>query len=1041
MRMRRVRTLQLLLGAVTFATLAALPQPASAQTPFVPYFGKNHVRFDNFQWFIYKTDRFEIYYYPALEKHLQRIASYADSAYQRISTKLKHDLPDRIPLILFKTQSEFQEQMIAGTELPEGVLAFAEPERNRMVLPIDEPADRLYQLIVHELTHIFEFDIIPQGLLTNDMPLWIDEGLSDFMTGSWNPLDLMAVRDAALSDSVPKMSEMRSAPMSGRAPYSLGHAVFEFIEGKWGEEGLRQYLFSLRRSAVGSQTSAYEEAFKLKADDFDDQFDKYLRERFKPFRDKERPNDYGRNLMPKPGTTPFVSVLSIEPSPSGDIIAAVVGNTRDQEIDIVLLSSKDGQVIHNLTRGFDKDRGFEYIAMAGGLRGNLVPWIAFAPDGESVGYFARAQKHKTLIIQSVTTRLITQKIDLKTVDNPESPTFSPDGKSVMFSGLQGGVTDIFSVDLATKKVTNLTNDEFADYSPAYSPDGKSIVYSAHVSGSDKLFLFDLATKKKTQISFGAHDDLGAKFYDDHTIVFTSTASDPNTPMTPDVARNANIPNIWSLDMRSMDLKQITDTATGNLSPALLRESGALKVAFVSYAKGEYGIRSVAGNKVVATVPSADFGTPGPIIDFQPPFTHTLVRENIHRKDAFEKMTFSGRPPVTVGITSGGNLYGNTAFSFTDVLGDKSITFYAQTVSTARTTALSYVNSEHRLQYAFQGFSQETYIYPDAYYASGVLYDPDYAPYISRDDAQATLAVRGGSAFGIYPFSRYTRAEVSASYVNIQQQFNEPSTQAFAQGYSFGSGNLLPLGIALVQETTVFRDFGPVAGSTVRLSYEAAPKIGKFLSRQTVEADVRHYSRIAANGVLATRLRAYKSRGDFPDYMYFGGNSEMRGYDYQGFVGHKGFFADAELRFPMIDAMLTPFGVLGGLRGTFFLNVGGAAYNNVTFRAATTKGELVAPLVGYDVNAFGGLTPVFGDPLPVRGFRLIDARASYGIGLESFLLGFPMHFDWSWKTMFNKTWEDVIFPNCVQGTVHTLDCTGGSAAFRKIKFSFWIGYDF
>ena len=34
-----------------------------------------------------------------------------------------------------------------------------------MVLPIDEPPDQLYRLITHELTHIFEFDIIPRGLV------------------------------------------------------------------------------------------------------------------------------------------------------------------------------------------------------------------------------------------------------------------------------------------------------------------------------------------------------------------------------------------------------------------------------------------------------------------------------------------------------------------------------------------------------------------------------------------------------------------------------------------------------------------------------------------------------------------------------------------------------------------------------------------------------------------------------------------------------------------------------------------------------------
>ena len=55
----------------------------------------------------------------------------------------------------------------------------------------------------------------------------------------------------------------------------------------------------------------------------------------------------------------------------------------------------------------------------------------------------------------------------------------------------------------------------------------------------------------------------------------------------------------------------------------------------------------------------------------------------------------------------------------------------------------------------------------------------------------------------------------------------------------------------------------------------------------------------------------------PNYTFFGGNSEMRGYDYREFIGHKAFYANAELRFPMITAMATPLGVLGGIRGVFF----------------------------------------------------------------------------------------------------------------------------
>ena len=179
---------------------------AVAQTPYVPYFGKNKIRYDDFKWRIYTTDHFEIYYYPEIEQHLERVTSYAESAYQQVSADLKHDLAFKVPIILYKTQSEFQQQNIEPSELPEGVLAFAEPFRDRMVLPIDEPSDALYRLVTHELTHIFEFDIIPRSLLRRGLPLWVDEGLADYMTGYWNPFDLMTVRDAAISDNIPAMT-------------------------------------------------------------------------------------------------------------------------------------------------------------------------------------------------------------------------------------------------------------------------------------------------------------------------------------------------------------------------------------------------------------------------------------------------------------------------------------------------------------------------------------------------------------------------------------------------------------------------------------------------------------------------------------------------------------------------------------------------------------------------------------------------------------------------------------------------------------------
>jgi outer membrane protein assembly factor BamA len=539
------------------------------------------------------------------------------------------------------------------------------------------------------------------------------------------------------------------------------------------------------------------------------------------------------------------------------------------------------------------------------------------------------------------------------------------------------------------------------------------------------------------VSFGAHDDTGPKFYDDHTVVFGSTAVDPKISLPAEVERNGNIPNVWTLDLRTGELRQWTDTATGNVSPVVLRQAAGLRVAFISYYKGENGIHAITGEKPIATVASDDFGVAGAVPIFIAPISHQLLRDNIHKKGMFEKMTLAGRPPVNLGVTSGGNLYGNTQITFTDVLGDKQMSFYAQSVAQFRTTAFTYINTERRLQYALQGFSQDTFFFGQN---SAVLYDPSLAPFIDRDLAEAVQSQRGGTGFFIYPFNRYARAEMSTGYLHISEEYTNPALQQLADQYQtdqygralFRRGHMIPIGVSFIKETTIFREYGPVAGSSVKFGYNGSPGLGdNWLQRNTIDADLRYYKRIVANGVFALRFRGQQSFGRNPDFLYFGGNSEMRGYEYLEFIGQKAFFGNAELRFPLIEAMLTPLGVLGGLRGVFFANFGGASFNNQPFTFMTNKSEIYEPILGYQIiDALGNVAPVFGPPVVIDGLRLRDGRGSYGIGLESFLLGFPMHFDWSWKSLFNKTWEDNLFA-----------LQGGSAAFRKVKFSFWIGYDF
>ena len=198
----------------------------------------------------------------------------------------------------------------------------------------------------------------------------------------------------------------------------------------------------------------------------------------------------------------------------------------------------------------------------------------------------------------------------------------------------------------------------------------------------------------------------------------------------------------------------------------------------------------------------------------------------------------------------------------------------------------------------------------------------------------------------------------------------------------------------------------------------------------MDVDARYYQRLGATGLLALRARGFRSWGKAPDFMYFGGNSEMRGYEYLEFVGDNSAFFNAELRFPLIEAMLTPIGILGGIRGVFFANLGGGHFKGQQFKWFSTARSSTRRSIGYQTDQLHNAEPVYGAPQTVSGLRLVDARASYGLGLETFALGFPIHFDYSWKTLLNKDWEDLLFK-----------AFGGSSWFRKPQFSVWIGYDF
>jgi BlaR1 peptidase M56 len=61
---------------------------------------------DTFDWQVFRTDHFDVHYYPAGEQDLERVETAAKRAYQWVTSELTYYLPFRVPLVLFECSIE-----------------------------------------------------------------------------------------------------------------------------------------------------------------------------------------------------------------------------------------------------------------------------------------------------------------------------------------------------------------------------------------------------------------------------------------------------------------------------------------------------------------------------------------------------------------------------------------------------------------------------------------------------------------------------------------------------------------------------------------------------------------------------------------------------------------------------------------------------------------------------------------------------------------------------------------------------------------------
>jgi WD40 repeat protein len=1010
---------------VVLAALLTLPgAPARAQG----YFGKNKVQYQAFDWHVYKAPHFDVYYYPEEEAFLEQMVSYAESAYLYLSKAFDHEPKYRVPLIFYRTHAEFEQTNVDYGFISESELAFAEPFEHRVLLSIDHPPDKLYQILTHEMTHIFEFSILFQDSLgravRGNPPAWMMEGLASHMGKDEDSLDRMVIRDAVIHGVVPPITKVQGINF---LIYRYGRAAFDFMESKWGAEGIRSFLNEFRKVLLSSNIEkAIKEAFGIDADEFDRLFQRYLRQKYLPtLLEKGEPEDYGKQVGFKlPGVMTFSPVLS----PSGDLVAVLTN--RYYDLDVVILQAKDGKVIKNLTRGFTNE--YEFISTAV-FEGKAD--LAWSPDGDMLAFFVRKENKRRLLILNALNGHEVKNLEIKPSD-PASPSFSPDGKKILFSGNLGGVVDIFELDIDSGSLRNLTDDEYYDANPSYSSDGKTILYNRRVDAYWKIFLLDYDdTSRKTQVTFGPTSEVTPTFSrDGKSLYFCSDM-------------NGDIFNVYALDLDSGEVRQYSDVGGGYLNPQdRPAERGKSKVVATAYYGGRFSLYEVDTTKPLKVItPSERAKEVGELKPFEPPLKLTVDQAE---KERYTKLKYhvEGAPSVGVGVASDGTVLGNAALNFTDLLGDHNYWLYIFSVANFQNIDAGYVDLSSRLQHFYRFTDYQDF-----------LIVPTSSTTFERIRGNSDIALSTGF---IYPISSHYRVQgsIGASSRNIfnpaPMPLDDPSTPKKNDAGFLTTDRLksssAEVGVSIVGDTLRYNPWGPWHGKRFNLSAKTAPfASGTDAATYTdYSFDFRAYHKATFRSLFAWRLGSYVTSGKGASLFGIGGFDQLRGYAYREFIGDRALWTNLEFRFPLVDDLHFPFGSIRWIRGVVFFDAGAAWTQDGFFfdRQLDRLGVSQAVADQLTRDHFSGF---------FRDFKfydsskhiLRDARASYGIGLN-FRLGF---LDLNWAFAKRLPFEQLAFTSCAQAVglaqnygelaaaINT--CTFKTVPMSNWKSEFYIGYEF
>ena len=911
---------------------------ASAQ-----YFGQNKVQYENLDFKVLTTDHFDIYYYPEEEAAVQLAARMAERWYARLSKLMRHELSGRQPLILYAAHPHFQQTNTLSGAIGEGTGGVTEMFKRRIILPFAGGLAETDHVLGHELVHAFQYDMSAArdaegnvvGPAVSALPLWFIEGMAEYL--SLGPVDAntaMWVREASSREQMPSVDKLDDPDFF---PYRYGHAFWAYVAGRWGDEAVADMLRAT--GPQGDIKAARESVLGLDEEAFTAEWHEATRRTYAPFFETTRkPDAFARALITSQGTG---GDLNLAPALSPDGKRLVFLSERSLfSIDMYLADAATGRIIRKIveTSGDPHFDSLQFLSSAG-------DW---APDNRRFVFAALSKGQPVLTIVDVDNGDREAEHEFNTLDEIYNPAWSPDGRTIAFSALHGGVLDLYLFNLEDRTLKQLTNDPFADLDPEWSPDGRALAFVTDRFSSDLKVL-----------EFGDYriGRLDVQSADIRPLAGFEQGRNTNPEFSADgrslyfVATPDGIPNIYRAAIADAPggpvtaAERITNVISGvsgitPLTPALSVAAAAPQMVFTVFEEDHHNLYATAttaspqggtvADRDAAVLPPYNRRTGDVATLLATPTAGLPAPATYPQMDYKAKLSLDqvGQPTVGVGADRfGAYAAGGLSFLWSDMLGDHVLGTTVQVTNRLQEIggAVGYLNRTSRWNW---GFVAEQTPYVTGGFARGITTTSGGEAFVEQVH-RITQINRAASGVVHYPFSRAQRVEFTAGarQISFDQDLETRVFSPITGNQIDRTIEELPrpdslmlgeAGTALVYDSSLMGATGPILGQRYRFELT---QVAGSLSYSGALIDYRRYFMPARPFTIALRglhYGRYGADGEDPRLapMYIGYPGLVRGYEVNSFdatecivnaascvafdqlVGSRIAVLGAELRFPL-----------------------------------------------------------------------------------------------------------------------------------------------